>query len=401
MRILFLAHRLPFPPDKGDKIRSFHLLAYLVARHEVHVACPVDSPSDLGHVASLRRLVHGVEVVRMDGLYSRLQKSLALLTGQPVSLRAFYSRRLQSQVDSLLARLEFDCVFAYSSPMAEYVFRSRHWPDACGGMRKLADFIDVDSTKWNNYAASCPGMLQWPKRWLFRREARLLADHECRVGREFDKVFLVTDAERNALPAGVPREKVLALANGVDLEFFSHVSAAPAHPQRVVFTGVMDYWPNVEGVLWFVNEVWPAVRAANPDARFDIVGRNPSPAVRKLAANHGVSVTGFVPDVREHVSAAQVCVAPLRIARGVQNKILEAMAMGRPVVCTPQAMEGIAAVVGKEALVADDPQSFSWAINRLLSDPGEAAEIGKAGLAYVTRSHRWSDTLAALDELLA
>lgn len=143
------------------------------------------------------------------------------------------------------------------------------------------------------------------------------------------------------------------------------------------------------------------VRAANPDAHFDIVGRNPSPAVRKLEANPGVCVTGFVPDVREHVSAAQVCVAPLRIARGVQNKVLEAMAMGRPVVCTPQALEGISADVGKEALVADDPLSFSRAINQLLSDPGKAAEIGTAGLAYVTRNHRWSDTLAALDELLA
>jgi sugar transferase (PEP-CTERM/EpsH1 system associated) len=401
MRILFLAHRLPFPPDKGDKIRSFHLLAYLAARHEVHVACPIDNAADLEHVESLRCQVHGLEFVRMDGLFSKLQRGLALLTGQPVSLRAFYSRRLQSQVDSLLSRLRFDCVFVYSSPMAQYVFRSRHWPDARRGMRMLADFIDVDSAKWSNYAASCPGVLQWPRRWLFRREARLLAAHECRVGREFDKVFLVTDAERNELPAGVQQEKVLALANGVDLEYFSHVPAPPARPARVAFTGVMDYWPNVEGVLWFVNEVWPMVRAANPDAHFDIVGRNPSPAVRKLEANPGVCVTGFVPDVREHVSAAQVCVAPLRIARGVQNKVLEAMAMGRPVVCTPQALEGISADVGKEALVADDPLSFSRAINQLLSDPGKAAEIGTAGLAYVTRNHRWSDTLAALDELLA
>lgn len=395
MRILFLSHRLPYPPNKGDKIRSYHLLAHLAARHEVHLACPIDDATDLDHVASLRSRVASVGHARIDGLLARLQRPLALATNEPVSVRAFYSRALQQHVDDLLERLPFDCVFAFSGPMAEYCFRSRHWQGRMRSIRKLMDLIDVDSAKWSDYAARSAG---W-RRWVYRREARLLAAYETRIAAEFDTLFLVTEAEKNALPPGLPAHKVLALLNGVDLDFFTPAPISPA--PCVVFTGVMDYWPNVEGVSWFVQEVWPLVRARHPDARLDIVGSKPDSRVQALAQASGVRVTGFVPDVREYIAAGRVCIAPLRIARGVQNKVLEAMAMARPVVCTSQALEGIPAVPGRHVLVADNAAAYADAVSRLLEPTDEARQIGAAARACVETHHRWDATLAPLDRLLA
>jgi polysaccharide biosynthesis protein PslH len=395
MRILFLSHRLPYPPNKGDKIRSYHLLSHLSVRHEVHLICPIDEASDLDHVAALRPRVASVEYERIDGIISRLQRPLALATGEPVSVRAFHSRALQRRVDDLLERLPFDCVFAFSGPMAEYCFRSRHWRSGMRSTVKLMDLIDVDSAKWSDYAARSTG---W-RRWIYRREARLLADYETRIAREFDTLFLVTEAEKGSLPPGLPAHKVLALPNGVDLDFF-RPAPVPQAP-RVVFTGVMDYWPNVEGVSWFVREVWPTVRLQHPEAKLDIVGSKPDSRVQELAQVMGVRVTGFVPDVREYVAAGRICIAPLRIARGVQNKVLEAMAMSRAMVCTSAALEGIPAIPGLEVLVADGAAAYADAVNRLLQPTDEARRIGVAARACVEKHHRWEATLAPLDALLA
>lgn len=397
MRILFLSHRLPFPPNKGDKIRSFHLLSRLSARHEVHVACPVDDASDLEHVADLQPRVAGICCERIDSLVHRLARPLALATGEPVSVRAFHSGALQSRVDDLLDRQSFDCVFAFSSPMAEYCFRSRHWHTGFRRMRKLMDFIDVDSAKWADYANRSKG---W-RRWIYLREARLLAAYETRIATEFDTLFLVTEAERGALPSGLPAHKVFALPNGVDLDYFSPVQTPSSDAPCVVFTGVMDYWPNIEGVTWFVRDIWPVVRATHPAATFYIVGSKPSRQVLELAREPGVRVTGFVPDVREYLGASQVCVAPLRIARGVQNKVLEAMAMGRAVVCTPQALEGIPAAREREVLVAADASGFAAAVIRLLGAPLEASRIGTAARACMEHHHRWDRALKPLDDLLS
>lgn len=397
MRILLLTHRIPYPPNKGDKIRSYNLLLHLAARHEVHLACPLDDASDLEHVEGLRRQVAGISYERTDGLAARLNWPLALAKGEPVSVRAFYSRALQSKVDYLLERTPFDCVFAFSSPMAEYCFRSLHWQGGIRQMRKLMDLIDVDSAKWVDYAKRSTG---W-RRWIYQREGRLLAAYEVRIAREFDRLFLVTEAERAALPPGLPAQKVSALPNGVDLDYFAPTPIPESVAPRVVFTGVMNYWPNVEGTIWFVKDVWPAVRAMHPGAQLDIVGSKPDRRVLALGHEPGVHVTGFVPDVRGYVAAAQVCVAPLRIARGVQNKVLEAMAMGRAVVCTPQALEGIPAMPDSEVLVGAEAADFATAVNRILGNSSEASRVGIAARAYVERNHRWGSTLAPLDALLS
>jgi sugar transferase (PEP-CTERM/EpsH1 system associated) len=394
-RVLMLAHRLPFPPNKGDKIRAYHVLRHLARRHEVSLGCLVDDPADLAHVAALEGIATEVATARIDG---RLRKALslrALLPPRSITVTHFHAAPLQRAVDAWLDAAPFDAVFCSSAATAEYVFRSRHADGRLRGAVKAMDLIDVDSVKWRQYADEAGPATAW----LYRHEARTLAAYERRIVEAFDRVFLVSEAEASLLGDGASSARVGAFSNGVDLDFFAPREAG-AHEPLVAFVGVMDYRPNVDAAQWFADEVFPMVRAAVPDARFAIVGSRPTAAVRQLAARSGVTVTGFVDDVRDWVARAAVCVAPLRIARGIQNKVLEAMAMGRPVVASPQAFEGIDARPGEDVVVAGAADAFADAVVALLRDPGRAARIGRSARACVERRYRWESNLAVLDEVL-
>ena len=397
MRILLLTHRLPYPPNKGDKIRTFNVLEHLARRHEVFVACPVDDPADLGFVPELERRCAGVLAVRNRS--SRAVAALhALLTGTSITVRHFHSDELQRRIDEFLDEQEIDAVCCFSSPMAEYVFRSRHAEDSLRRTRLLMDLIDVDSFKWRQYAERT----SFPMNRVYGYEAARLEDYERRIGDRFDELLLVSEQERAYLPARIPAHKVHAISNGVDLQYFSP-AATPAPVGEIpalVFTGVMDYWPNVDGVQWFVDEVLPLIRAQVPGTRFVIVGSKPAESVRRLADRPGIEVTGFVEDVRSYVANARVCVVPLRIARGVQNKVLEAMAMGKAVVGTAQAMEGIRATLGEDAIAADGAGPFAAAVVDLLKSPQRAALIGGNARRCVERGYSWEANLGGLDALL-
>jgi sugar transferase (PEP-CTERM/EpsH1 system associated) len=394
-RVLMLAHRLPYPPNKGDKIRAYHVLRHLAQRHEVALACLVDDPADCGHVEALRAQVAEVATARIDGPLRKAGSLRAVLSSRSITVTHFHATSLQQQVDAWIDAAPFDAVYCSSAATAEYLFRSRHAGAALRGARTVMDLIDVDSVKWAQYAERAgPAM-----GWLYRYEARALAAYERRIVEAFDRVFLVSPAEAALLDAGEARGKVGAFANGVDLEYFAP-RASGADGPLLVFTGVMDYPPNVEAVRWFANEVFPAIRAEMPEARFAIVGSRPDAAVRRLDSQAGITVTGFVDDVRDWLARAAVCVAPLRIARGVQNKVLEAMAMARPVVASPQAFEGIEARAGEELLVAEDATAFSRQVLGLLRDPSRATGIGRAARACVERHYRWDANLSVLDEAI-
>lgn len=397
MRILLLTHRPPFPPDKGDKIRSFHMLRHLAGRHEVHLATLVDDAADLAHLPELATRVRSVAHARIDAPLRRPFAALSLLGGRSASVAFFHCAALQRDIDRLIDTVDFDVVLAYSSPMAEYVLRSRHAAGRLVRARKLVDYIDVDSAKWSDYAARGG----W-RAIAWRAEARALAAHERCVARRFDQLFLTSAQEADAFPDPIQRPRIVALPNGVDLSFFAPTPGPGAGDRpRLVFTGVMDYLPNVEGVAWFAAQVWPSIRAAHPEAQFDIVGSRPSPLVRELGREPGINVTGRVEDVRRYLAAAHVSVAPLQIARGVQNKVLEAMAMARPVVATSAAACGVAARHGHELLVADDPGAFAAAVLELLRDRQLAASIGQGARACVERHHCWDRSFAILDGLLS
>jgi len=390
--ILFLAHRIPFPPDRGDRIRSFHMLRHIAARRPVHLLGFVDNEEDRRRAKELLPMLASLHIeIRSK---SRLRAGLeALVLGEPVSIAAFGSRRIMRMVDNLLAERPIDTIFAYSGQMAQYV------PDDRIGRRFVMDFVDVDSEKFAAYGKAGRG----PLAWINRREGRLLAEYEDSVGRWADVSLFVSEAEAALFRkrAGLSTSHVRALDNGID-----HRKFAPDGFPRVegaepmlVFTGQMDYRPNVDAVCYFARRTFPAIRAKHPATLFAVVGRNPTPAVRELSKLKNVIVTGEVPDVRPWLAAASVVVAPLDIARGVQNKVLEAMAMARPVVASPAAFEGIDAEPGKHLIVAHGYEMAN-AVSHMLTHPDEAAAMGQAARQQIINRYDWDAQLAALDGLL-
>ena len=391
--ILFLAHRIPFPPDRGDKIRSWHLLDHLGRIGRVHLACFADDAADAAHLPALRAAMGGrlgeahVEIRRAGKAAAGAR---ALLSGKPVSLTLFDSPKLRGFVDRMLAGGRIGTVFAFSGQMGQFVPHGLR-------QRFVMDLADVDSAKFAQYADEGAG----PMRWVHRREAAKLFAFERATAERADVTTFVSEAEAGLFRARTGLAGIRAVSNGIDLAFFDpaadfpRLARQPGAPPMLLFTGQMDYAPNVDAVRWFAQAVLPLV----PAARFVIVGRNPTAEVRGLAGER-VHVTGAVPDIRDWLAAADIVVAPLRIARGIQNKVLEAMAMARPVVATGAAFEGIDAVPEQDLLVADGAEAMARAIVRLLESPQQAAALGRSARACVERSYSWEQRLAPLAEIV-
>ncbi|MGK2911950.1 MAG: TIGR03087 family PEP-CTERM/XrtA system glycosyltransferase [Sphingobium sp.] len=393
--ILFLCHRIPFPPDRGDKIRSFNLLRKLTEIAPVHVGCFADDERDMSFRPALREIAATQRVLRRSR--SRVAGGLrGLARGQPLLISLFDSPELHRWVRQVLAERPIRALVAYSAQMAQFV------PLLPADTRFVMDFVDFDSAKYAAYGAEQSGLMGW----INRREGRKLLAFERSVALRADVSTFVSEAEaamfRDATGAGTDR--VRALENGVALDYFdpdaSFVPIARASGPLIVFTGQMDYRPNIEAVESFVRTSLPAILAERPDARFAIVGRAPSKAVQALATLPGVIVTGGVEDVRGWLAAADVVVAPLRIARGIQNKVLEAMAMARPVVASHQAAEGIDASHGAHLLVAQDAAEEAAMVLSLLANPDRAGALGRAARARMIERYEWDRTLAALPELV-
>ncbi len=393
--ILFLAHRIPFPPDRGDKIRSWHLLQHLATLGRVHLACFADDAADAAHLPALRaalgdRLGEAQVEIRTRG--RALAGARALIAGAPVSLTLFDSTPLRGFVGLLLGDPRVGTVFAFSGQMAQFVPLGVR-------QRFVMDFGDVDSAKFAQYAAEGSG----PMAWINRREGAKLFAFERATAARADLCLFVSEAEAALFRAMTGLGNIRALSNGIDVDAFDPDADFPrlspaerGEEQLLLFSGQMDYAPNVDAVSWFAREVLPAL----PGARFVIAGRNPSAAVRTLAADN-VVVTGAVADMRPWLAAADVVVAPLRLTRGIQNKVLEAMAMARPVVASSGAFEGIEAIPGRDLLVADGATATARAIRGLLEDRQRAAAMGLAARLQMTTSYRWTTRLAPLAGMIA
>ncbi len=406
--LLFLSHRIPYPPDKGEKIRAWHMLQALGrAGWTIRLGCLVDDPADLAHLPALRAEVHELCAVPVDRRRRLAASMLGLRPGMPLSLPYFSHPRLHRWVRGVLASGHVSAAFAYSSAMAPYLMP----PDeagagrADGDMVRVLDMVDVDSEKWASYAATAHGL----RRLVWAREARTLLRFERRAATAFDRTLLVSPAECARLAelapelAGRPTPpRLVAIENGVDLEHFSPAHAfpppCPEGGPLLVFTGTMDYRPNVDAVCRFAHEVLPLLRIPHPGIRFAVVGASPAPEVRRLAQLAGVTVTGRVADPRPWMARADLVVAPLRIARGIQNKVLEAMAMGRPVLASAAAFEGVRAQPGRDLLVADEPEAVAALALEVLA--GAHPELGARARLAMERGHAWSHTLRGLDALL-
>lgn len=394
--ILFLTQRIPYPPIKGEKIRPLQLIKHLGKSYDIHLGCLVDDPTDWEHVDSIRALCQDTYFAPLNRRRAKIWCLRGLFTGEPLSVVYFRHRGLARWVSSMIDKVHPEAIFVCSSNMAPYILELPRKERV-----RLVDFADVDSEKWREYAHKATGLM----RWVYRREWQLMANLERRIARECDFSTFVSDSEAALFRELVPdcATKVRAVSNGVDQQYFDPAGNFPmlyvAGQPTYVFTGTMDYPPNVDAVIWFATRILPIIRYTLPSAQFYIVGSNPSPAVLRLADAEGIHVTGRVPDVRPYIAHATAGVAPMRFARGIQNKVLEAMAMGKPIIVTREALEGIEAEPGRDLILANDAVSFAAAACHLATN-SDRSKIGAAARRQIVARYGWAERLCGFDTLL-
>ena len=389
MKVLFLCHRFPLPAEGGGKIRALYIVRHLAGQgHDVTLCSPIRSGDEAREVETLRSIGVQVVVERVVERMQALRMVLRVPTGTPSSFGYFYSERLSRDVARLLEAEHWHLVLVHCSSMAPYVL-------VAPGAPKVLDFADMDSQKWLDYARH----KRAPLSWMYALEGRKLAAEEVRLARRFDFSTTVSPGELATLEALAPGSRAGWFPNGVDTVYFAPLEK-PYDRGLIVFVGRMDYYPNAEAMGWFCSAVWPRLKARRADLMLRIVGANPPRAVRRLAAIDGVEVTGTVPDVRPHVGAAALSIAPLRIARGMQNKVLECMAMGVPVVTTRLVRQGLGVSDGAPIRVADTAGEYVDAVLSLLADDDERSRLASASRAFVEARFTWPIAMARLDSIL-
>ncbi|MEY3271240.1 MAG: hypothetical protein RLZZ341_141 [Pseudomonadota bacterium] len=389
MKILYLCHRFPFRPKRGGKIRPFNMIRHLHAGgHEVTVCSLARSEAEAeegrGIAPHCTRFELGV--VKEPVQFGRMIARLPLVT--PSSMGYFYSADLAAKVRALLARERFDLIFVHCSSVAQYVEHVTETP-------KILDFGDMDSQKWLEYANYKP----WPLSWGYTLEGTKMLWAEKRLARRFDLCTATTRAEWQTLNDYGTGAATDWFPNGVDAQVFSPTDGT-YDPELLSFIGRMDYYPNQECMQRFCDTVWPILQRRRPGLRLAIVGADPSPAMRALGQRPGVTVTGSVPEVQPYVRGSALMVAPLAIARGTQNKILEAMAMGVPVVTSSAAAGGVDAEAERHFLVADQAEDVAAAVLRIVGNPAERARLAQAGRERMLSHHAWPQSMQRLDSII-
>jgi sugar transferase (PEP-CTERM/EpsH1 system associated) len=388
MRVMLLCHRFPYPPSSGAKIRSYHILRHLAKEHEVTVAAPYRSEQEREEGRGLEDQCHRVLAETIGPNAARLRMVKNLLTRTPSSMGYFLSPALVRRVREELAARPYDLVIAHSSSVAPYVADVR-------GPSKILDFVDMDSQKWLSYADVRP----FPLSLGYRIEGRKLERAEAELARQFDVCTCATRAEAETLEGfgtGVAAEW---FPNGADVEYF-RPTGERYDKDTICFVGKMDYFPNSACMVDFCARTLPLLRARRPGIKLLIVGSDPAPAVRRLAAIPEVTVTGAVKDVRPYLARSAASVAPLAIARGTQNKILESLAMGVPVVSSAVAAKGVDCVAGEHMLVASTPEGYADAILRLLEHPAERERLAEAGRSRILTHHTWGRAMRRFGEIV-
>lgn len=386
--LLFLCHRLPYPPNKGDKIRSYHILRHLCASHRVHLVTFIDDENDEQYVEVVKGMCASVHIKRLHPIKTKVKALLGLVFGGSFSDSFYRYRSVQKHVDALIAEHDITSVFCYSTPMAQYV---DHYPK----LTRCMDFVDMDSYKWKQYAQSH----RWPMSLVFATEFKRLLAREKQTAESYNATWFVTPEERALFvkESQCSTADVGFFRNGVDQRYFdAHLkfeNPYPANHRAIVFTGAMDYYANADAVTWFANEVFPSLLKLHPDLHFYIVGSKPVERVKALAERHNIHVTGRVPDVRPYLQHAALATAPMRIARGLQNKVLEGLAMGKVVISTAEALEGLQDDPLLQQMKAQTAAQFVQMISTQLQTPLTAQHC----VEYIKKHYDWAHNLAVLD----
>ncbi len=390
--ILFLAHRIPYPPNKGDKIRSYHFLKGLAENFHIHLATFIDDPKDWEYVDKVNKITTRSLFVNLKPLLSKIKSLTGLVTGKALTLPYYRNKQLQDWVDQTIQQNNIEKIFIFSSAMAQYVQKYTE-------LDIIIDFVDVDSDKWLLYSKKA----KWPMNWIYRREAKRLLAFDSNLAKDTKMSLFVSEEESRLFQSlvNIDKNKISYVNNGVDVDYFS-INETYKNPYNneniIVFTGAMDYWANTDAVSWFVNEVFPTIKQQCKNAEFYIVGSNPSKDVLNLAKIDGVVVTGRVKDIRPYLFFSSVVVAPLLIARGIQNKVLEAMAMGKRIVATPQAIEGIN-ISEQAVFVEDNADIYAKRVITYLMANEESHCIIK-NRDFVKNNFSWDASLKRLTEFL-
>lgn len=388
MKILFVCHRFPFPPQRGGKIRPFNIIRHLSETHEVTVASIVRSRQEAKAGQGLADHCSKILVEKVSRPMAAGGMLARLPTSVPLSMGYFYAPRLGERIRHELTEQDYDFIMVHCSSVAQYV-------ENVSGIPKLLDFGDMDSQKWMIYGR----VRRFPMRLVYAMEGTRLKKAEMQLAKKFDLCTCTTRAEVDTLDSYDTGAESNWFPNGVDTEYFQP-SEVPYNPDTICFLGRMDYFPNEESMIGFCRDVLPRIKVKRPDVRLFIVGAHPTPAIRGLEQIAGVTVTGSVEDVRPYVQSCAVNVAPLNVARGTQNKVLESLAMGVPSVVSPDAARGVDMVAGEDALVAGSHREFADAVAGLLSDPAERRRLSEAGRARMLSRHSWQASMEKLDRII-
>nr|WP_136251732.1 TIGR03087 family PEP-CTERM/XrtA system glycosyltransferase [Ningiella ruwaisensis] len=393
--IVVIAHRVPYPPNKGEKLRTFHQLEHLQKKgHRLEVLVPCESSEDEFLAKQLAEHLN-IKVSTFRLAPTIIRRLRALVSGRSISEVNFYSKDLAKALKEDVHNV--DVVYCTASSLAPYVFSQQ----LDLSHRCLMDFMDVDSDKWAQFANSA----SFPLRYIYRRESKLVQKLERDVLQKFDASFVIAHEEKALMQRLFKHTDTLhVLANGIDKSlFFPPIEKPKQDDQRFhfFFAGVMDYKPNVDAVLWFTENCWPSIRQSIPNAHFTVAGMNPTSSIQQLSNQEGIEVTGFVNDIKPFFDRADVFVAPFLIARGVQNKVLQAMACAIPVLSTSRGLEGIAYEDGTHAISANTKEDFidkalTFAKNKELRE-----RIGQAALALINQTYTWESVLPPLYEQIA
>jgi len=390
MKILFLCHRFPYPPDHGARIRAFNFIRHLGQRHSVTVGTLALTQQELSDGRFLNDVCQGVIAEVVPTASRWLRAIAALSSSEPSSAAYFRSPALQARLDASLKAGQFDVIIVFCAFMAQYVV---NWKQGY----RILDYGDIDSAKWAAY--SCHKGI--PVSLGYGFEARKLRRFERRIASHFHQCAVITQGEFEEFQRLATDVPCTIIPNGVDTDHFAYNGGDPKGSPSIVFVGRMDYFPNVDGISYFVKEIFPLIRQRIPKIQLTIVGSNPTKVVRDLVKVPNVSLTGYVPDVRCFIRNATISIAPLRIARGTQNKILECMAMGVPTIATPEAAKGVQCVPGRDLLVAGNPPSFANQVIQVIDNPQLRKRLAEAGRLQIEQVHTWKRSLEILDSILS